>query len=233
MRLSTNDPAYRHELKYLISTAQIEILKTRIQGVMQLDPHVSANRKYTIRSLYFDDYYNRCYYENENGNDPRAKYRIRIYDHSADRISLERKRKERGKTLKEAALIDLGQANQLMRGEYTAPISEQPQLLQGLCADMMVNQMKPVIIVDYERIPYVYRPGNVRVTFDTSVSSSRETASFFTDEIQKRPVLPRGMQLLEVKFDEYLPDVIYRALQLDNLQQTAFSKYYLSRKYTI
>ena len=173
------------------------------------------------------------HYENENGNDPRAKYRIRIYDHSADRISLERKRKERGKTLKEAAIIDLEQANQLMQGEYIAPISEQPQLLQGLCADMMANQMKPVVIVEYERIPYVYRLGNVRVTFDTSVSSSRETASFFADEIPKRPVLPTGMQLLEVKFDEYLPDVIYRALQLDNLQQTAFSKYYLSRKYAI
>ena len=200
---------------------------------MQPDSHASANGKYTVRSLYFDDYNNRCYYENENGNDPRVKYRIRTYDHSADRISLERKRKERGKTLKETVLIDFGLANQLVRGEYAAPISEQPQLVQGLCADMMVNRMKPVVIVEYERTPYIYRFGNVRVTFDTCVSSSRETSSFFGNEILKRPVLPAGMQLLEVKFDEYLPDVIYRALQLDNLQQTTFSKYYLSRKYTV
>ncbi len=233
MRLSKNDPYYRYELKYLISSAQIKILNARIHGLMQPDSHASANGKYTVRSLYFDDYHNRCYYENENGNDPRAKYRIRTYDNSADRISLERKRKERGKTLKETVLIDFGLASQLMRGEYTAPVSEQPQLLQGLCADMMVNQMKPVVIVEYERTPYIYRFGNVRVTFDTCVSSSRETPSFFENEILKRPVLPVGMQLLEVKFDEYLPDVIYRALQLDNLQQTTFSKYYLSRKYTV
>ena len=233
MRLSKNDPYYRYELKYLISSAQISILNARIHGLMQPDSHASANGKYTVRSLYFDDYHNRCYYENENGNDPRVKYRIRTYDHSADRISLERKRKERGKTLKETVLIDFGLANQLVRGEYAAPISEQPQLVQGLCADMMVNRMKPVVIVEYERTPYIYRFGNVRVTFDTCVSSSRETSSFFGNEILKRPVLPAGMQLLEVKFDEYLPDVIYRALQLDNLQQTTFSKYYLSRKYTV
>jgi hypothetical protein len=41
------------------------------------------------------------------------------------------------------------------------------------------------------------------------------------------------MHLMEVKFDEFLPDYIYRALMLDNLQQTAFSKYYLCRKYSL
>ena len=233
MRQSTDDRNYRYELKYLISSAQVTVLTARIRGLMQPDPHVSSDGKYTIRSLYFDDLHDRCYYENENGNDPRAKYRLRIYNRSADRISLERKRKERGKTRKEAVLVEFGLADRLMRGECAAPISEQPLLLQGLCADMMVNRMRPVIIVEYERIPYVYRFGNVRVTFDTSVSSSRDTSSFFADEILKRPVLPAGMQLLEVKFDEFLPDEIYRALQLDNLQQTAFSKYYLSRKYTV
>ena len=142
-------------------------------------------------------------------------------------------KKERGKTCKESVLISPEQACQLMRGEYTSPISGQPPLLQGLCADMMVNRMKPVVIVEYERIPFVYPLGNVRVTFDTCLSSSRETALFFERKIPRRPVLPAGMQLLEVKFDEYLPDVLYRALQLDDLRQTAFSKYYLSRKYTI
>ena len=233
MLISTNGPNYRHELKYLISAAQIEILKSRIRGVMLPDPHAGASGVYTVRSLYFDDCHDRCYYENENGNDPRSKYRIRIYNSGTGRISLERKKKERGKTLKESVLIGPEQARQLMQGEYTAPISGQPLLLQGLCADMMVNLMKPVIIVEYDRIPFVCPLGNVRVTFDTCLSSSRETASFFDREIPRRPVMPAGMHLLEVKFDEYLPDVLYRALQLDSLRQTAFSKYYLSRKYTV
>lgn len=233
MLKSANGPKYRHEYKYLISSAQIEILKTRIRGLMLPDPHTGAGGMYSVRSVYFDDYHNRCYYENENGNDPRAKYRIRIYNCSAGRISLERKKKERGRTCKESVLIDYEQAGLLLKGRYTAPVSEAPQLLQGLYADMMVNRMKPVIIVDYDRFPFVYPLGNVRVTFDTRLTSSRETESFFERENSGRPVLPTGMQLLEVKFDEYLPDVIYRALQLDSLRQTAFSKYYLSRKFTM
>ena len=89
---------YRHELKYVISSAHIPLLKSRISGLMQLDPHACEDGIYNIRSLYFDDYSNRCFYENENGTDPREKFRIRIYNHSDQRITLECKRKERSKT---------------------------------------------------------------------------------------------------------------------------------------
>lgn len=93
--------------------------------------------------------------------------------------------------------------------------------------------MRPVVIVDYDRVPYIYRLGNVRVTLDHNLSSSNQLQSFFDPMLVKRPVMPAGMQLLEVKFDEYLPAHIYRALQIENLQHTAFSKYYLCRKYSL
>ena len=83
-----SEKKYRHELKYLISAAQIPILKTRIAAIMQPDAHAGADGTYAIRSLYFDDYANRCYYENIGGVDPREKFRIRIYNGSSARISL-------------------------------------------------------------------------------------------------------------------------------------------------
>ena len=43
--------------------------------------------------------------------------------------------------------------------------------------------------------------------------------------------MPAGMHVLEVKYDEFLPDYIYKGIELENLQRTAFSKYYLCRKY--
>jgi hypothetical protein len=198
---------------------------------MPVDSHAKASGDYNIRSLYFDDYNNRCFYENENNS--HAKFRIRIYNQSSEKISLELKQKYRDKVLKTACPLTMNQATQLMNGRYPADISEQPQLLQRLSFEMMSHLMKPVIIVEYERIPYIYKNGNVRVTFDTVISSSNTISRFFEKIIPKRPVLPAGMHLLEVKFDEYLPDLIYRGLQLENLQQTAFSKYYLSRKYTL
>ena len=225
-----NESKYRHELKYLVSQAQIPLLKSRIQGFMELDPHVKEKGFYNIRSLYFDDYQNRCFYENENGTDPREKFRIRIYDHLDKRISLECKRKERGKTLKTACVITKEQFNLLLDG--SSDFDLQP-LVNKMILQMHTQMLRPVIIVEYERIPYIYRNGNVRITFDTNMSSSNSLKQFFNNDVPRRPIMPSGQHLLEVKFDEYLPDYLYRALNLGQLQQTAYSKYYLCRKYSL
>lgn len=221
---------YRHELKYLVTSAQIAMLRNRISGIIPLDSHVGSTGRYNISSVYFDDYYNRCFCENENGTDPREKFRIRIYNHSTEKISLELKRKERGKTLKQSVPLTLEQTQLLMTGRVVPDIENQPPLLQKLSLEMECHGMRPVVIVEYDRYPYVYRNGNVRITFDTNVSSSLSIADFLRQRYPKRPVMPVGMQLMEVKYDEYLPDFIYSALQLENLQQTAYSKYYLCRK---
>lgn len=231
--VDTQDPVkYRHELKYNITAAQLQLIKIRIGRLMSLDSHVGSGDGYTVRSLYFDDYYDSCFQENENGTDPREKFRIRIYNHSPDRITLECKRKERGKTLKTACPLTLAQTELLMAGRVLPDIGRQPPLLQKLTLEMLTHRLHPVVIVEYDRIPYVYPNGNVRVTLDTNIASSSAVGCFLDARIPKRPVMPLGQQLLEVKYDEYLPDFLYRSLQLPSLQQTAFSKYYLCRKYT-
>jgi SPX domain protein involved in polyphosphate accumulation len=231
--MSIHEQKYRHELKYLVSAAQILLLKSRIAAIMPKDPHVKADGSYTIRSLYFDDYYNRCYYENENGTDPRAKYRIRIYNHSSDRITLECKHKEHGKTLKTACPLTLEQARQLMNGIPLSITEDLPPLLRKLIVEMHSRRMRPVVVVEYERIPFIYKGGNVRVTFDTNISCSANVTDFFDDTLPKRPIMPAGQHLMEIKFDEYLPDFIYNTLNLRQLQQTTYSKYYLCRKYAL
>ena len=223
---------YRHELKYQVTDAQIRMLKMRIQPLMPLDSHVAKTGSYFIRSLYFDDYDNRCLKENENGTDPREKFRIRIYNGSTGKISLECKRKERGKTYKSSCPLSLEQTKQLMAGKPLPDLGQQPPLLRKLTLQMMTRKLRPVVIVEYERIPYVYKNGNVRITLDTNIASSSDVERFLDPKILTRPVLPVGQQLLEVKYDEYLPDFIYRSLMLPNLRQTAFSKYYICRRYT-
>ena len=231
--MQNQDVRYRHELKYLISAGQMQFLQSRLQGLVPRDPHVTDSGSYRIRSLYFDDRQNRAYYENENGTDPREKFRIRIYNGSTQKIRLECKRKERTKTLKTACDLTLEQTRLLMEGRMLPDLAAQPPLLRKLSLQMQTRQLKPVVIVEYDRIPYVYKLGNVRITFDTDIASCRDPGQFLSPQIPRRQILPAGMHLLEVKFDEFLPDYIYRALMLDNLQQTAFSKYYLCRKYSL
>lgn len=222
---------FRHEFKYEISNAELTLLQSRIRHILQPDPHAGKDGIYNIRSLYFDDYENRCYYENENGTDPREKFRIRIYNHSSEHIRLECKRKERGKTLKTSCPLTREQCEVLMKGQALPNIGEQPLVLRKLTLAMLTRRLHPVVIVEYDRVPYVYREGNVRVTLDTNISSSHAIDRFFDERIPKRPVMAVGSQLLEVKYDEFLPDVIYTALQLQNLRQTAFSKYYICRRF--
>ena len=223
---------YRHELKYICTAAQLAMIQGRIHHLIPLDSHAGENGMYQIRSLYFDDYYDRCYYENENGTDPREKFRIRIYNGKTDKISLELKKKERGKTLKLSCPLTEEQCRILMSGEVLPEDSGYPPVLQKLLLLMKTTLMRPKIIVEYDRVPYVYRLGNVRITLDKNISSSSAIDTFLNPTIHKRPIMPAGQHVLEVKFDEFLPDYIYHTLQLRNLRQTAFSKFYLCRKFS-
>ena len=222
---------YRHELKYVISTGEVVLIQNRLERLIPLDSHVGTAGFYSIRSLYFDDYENRCFFENENGIDPREKFRIRIYNHTTDRIVLECKRKERGKTLKTSCPLTLEQTRMLMAGTPLPHIASQPEVLRKLILQMLTRRMRPVVIVEYERIPYTYQDGNVRITLDKNICSSSCIRNFLDEQIPKRPVMPLGQQLLEVKFDERLPDFIHHSLDLHSLSRTAYSKYYLCRKY--
>ena len=222
---------YRHEFKYLCSYGELMMLKVRLKGLVSLDSHVGKAGVYNIRSLYFDDIYDTCFNENEAGTDPREKFRIRIYNHSSERISLELKRKVRGKTWKQSCLLTEEQCRKLMKGGIPALTEESPALLRKLCLLMQTRQMMPKVIVEYERVPYVYPHGNVRITMDENISASDRTELFLEKQIPLRPILEAGQHILEVKYDEYLPDYIYRTVQLGNLRQTAFSKYYLCRRY--
>lgn len=224
---------YRHEYKYPLTRGEILIEEAKLSTIAEKDPHVAEEGFYNIRSLYFDDYENSCYMDNENGVDNREKFRIRIYNHSKERISLELKKKVHGKTHKSSCLLTMGQCEQLMQGVIPLEIEPNQQVLQKLAYLMAVRLMKPTVIVEYERIPYIYRQqdANVRITFDSNIISISDTEAFFDPKATGRGVLPKGQALMEVKFDSFLPDEIYCLLQLNGLQASTFSKYYLCRKF--
>lgn len=224
---------FRHEYKYPLTKGQILMEEAKLWGVAWKDPHVGEDGFYHIRSLYFDDYADSCYRDNVNGVDNREKYRIRIYDYSRERISLELKQKLHGKTCKSACRITEEQCGELIQGRIPTVISPEQKVLQKLAYLMAVRLMHPVVIVDYDRVPYVYRQqdANVRVTFDSNIVSIPEPEAFFDREALGRGVLPEGRALMEVKFDSFLPDEIYALLQLEGLQASTFSKYFLCRKF--
>ncbi len=229
--MNQNKAEFRHELKFIISNSQKQAVENALQGIMQKDAHLKGD-SYNIRSIYFDDYYHTCYYENENGVDLREKFRIRIYDGSSDFIRLELKRKERSMTQKLQYQLSLKQYEQVLRGEPLKDFAKLPPLVKKFELQRQTRLLKPDIIVDYHRIPYTYMLGNVRITFDTNISSSYDFNNFFDNKLSKRPILQKDMLILEVKYDEILPNYIENVVKTVTGQKTSFSKFYLCKRYS-
>ncbi len=222
---------YRHEYKYICGATQSAILKTRAQGLLKADIHAGENGIYRIRSLYFDDLEDSCFYDNESGIGERSKYRVRIYNSNPNYILLEKKAKHRGMTLKTAVRINESYCQHLMYSQKITIEENMSDTLKSLLYEMMTKHLKPKVIVEYTRTPFVDKLGNVRVTFDEAISSSGNISNFLEQNISVRPIMEKGQCVMEVKWDEFLPDYIKNTLQLDSLRWSSFSKYYLCRKY--
>ena len=220
---------YRHEYKYLIDRGQRQILLMKARPLMKPDPHTGEDGSYVIRSLYFDDAADTCFYQNESGRDPRAKYRIRYYDDDTSFIRLEKKIKRRGMTLKRSCALTETEAEVLCAGGFPEITAEMPEEKRRLLTELVSRRLMPKVIVTYSRIPFIYPAGNVRVTFDGNITASDDTKKFLSRGYREYPVLPDGKSILEVKWDELLPIHIKSMMQLDTLQWSTFSKYYTCR----
>ena len=108
-----------------------------------------------------------------------------------------------------------------------------PPVLKKLNLLMRTRLLRPKVIVEYDRVPFADKLGNTRITLDRNMASSDEIGRFLGPKLRRRPIMAAGRHILEVKYDEFLPDYIYRNLQLSKLRQTAFSKYYLCRRYAL
>ena len=221
---------YRHEWKHEISRADLIAIRQRLRAVAECDPHAEGG-KYRIRSLYFDNLYDKALREKIDGVDRREKFRIRYYNGDTSFLSLEKKSKVNGLGLKSAERLTEAEARSILEGDtaWMAEASDRP-VVQELYFKMRTQGLRPQTIVDYTREPYIYRPGNVRVTFDYDLRTGLRRTDFLDPDC---PTVPAGdpVVLLEVKWDAFLPDIIRDAVQTPGRRVSAFSKYARSRIY--
>ena len=224
---------WRHEDKYILNAGQVLILKSRLAGLMRPDINSNADGSYRVRSVYFDSADNTCYREIENGTDPREKFRIRIYNADTSRITLELKRKQRGRVNKVSCPISEDMCRRLIKGEILKLGPDEPELLKKFVRLMRSQLYRPVVIVEYTRVPLVYGISNTRVTFDLDLAASRYVEHFLDDTIPRRLVMPAGQHVMEIKWDEFLPDHIKQSLQTECLNINTFSKYLQCRRISL
>lgn len=221
---------YRNEIKHIISSADRAALCASMRAVAKLDPHASKKGYYTIRSLYFDNIADRALREKLDGVNEREKFRIRYYDGDTDLIHLEKKVKRDGVGYKVSCSLTAEEAQRIVDRDILWMASDKRALVVELYAKMKGQGLHPKTIVDYERIPFVYGPGNVRVTVDYNIRIGLRCTDFLKPDCVTIPAGGNEI-ILEVKWDDYLPTVIRHAVQLKVRRQTAFSKYAQCRVY--
>lgn len=205
------------------------MLQARMEAVLHPDSNEGGPEGYRIESLYFDDLNDSCLQDTEDGVNRRSKYRIRIYNASLDVIKLEVKTKRDNRILKRSKAISRAQMESLMRGECIADdaSAEDPATLFNLA--VRTQGLRPRVIVAYERKAYVYEPGNVRITFDRNVRANARVEEF-GQKNSSYDFLREYDNVLEVKYDEFIPGFLLQLLELGNMQQSAYSKYQLCRE---
>lgn len=225
-------PRIRHELKYYISMGEYLILRDRLKCIMPLDSFADTEtRSYDIRSLYFDDMYNTAMWEKMDGIKNRKKWRIRLYNYKDDNIKLEKKAKYDMFTAKESTKITRYQVEDILAGRYEFLLTSGNSLFEEMYGEIIVKRLRPIVVVDYIREAYVYPAGNVRITFDKYLHSGNYKIDLFRPTMMPVPILEPGTLVMEVKYDQNLPEHIRDMINVSTGMRAAISKYALCRKY--
>lgn len=220
---------FRHEWKHIINTSDLLILRQRLSAVAKTDTHV-IDDSYEIRSLYFDNPADKALREKIDGISRREKFRIRYYNRDTSLIHLEKKSKINGLGTKESATLTEEETRAILRGDYTWMTQKHDPLVEELYMKMTTQQLRPKTIVDYTREPYIFSAGNVRVTIDYNIRTGLTCTDFLNPDCITIPAGDAPI-ILEVKWDNYLPDIIRDAVQLGSRSPCAFSKYAACRIY--
>lgn len=224
---------FRHELKYVISEGEHRLLSTRLKACLRQDYYAAQNGgEYFIRSLYFDDPYDSAVAEKVDGVGSRDKFRIRIYNLSDSAIKLERKHKEGQYIKKDSLSIDRRECDAIVRGDLECLRHHPEPLAMQFYGIFKSNYLRPKVIVDYMREPYVFPSEDVRITFDKDVRTGMRFTGLFDPNLATYPVWDlHNCMILEVKFNDSLPLYVQELLTVGAAEHIAASKYVYCRQY--
>lgn len=216
----------RHELKYILTPIQYELLRSKLKWVLQPDANASDEGDYFIRSIYFDSPDKIALKEKLMGINRRKKYRIRFYNGNSDFCRLECKEKTGSRIQKLSCKLTREQLNRLLEPELfqaNASDSSKDSLYAELEMLIATERYRPVVTVDYVREAYTLPLSDLRITFDKELAwgpvegcleQDRYLANIYGEHV-----------ILEVKYNEYLPQHISAILSSVSPVQTAASKY--------
>lgn len=211
---------FRKELKYKITDNDFYLLNINLKNLIKKDSNCKEDF-YTVSSIYFDNYKKTSYYQVKNGISERWKYRIRFYNYDDSYIVLEKKNKINGLTNKKSVRITRELFNSILKSNVRIE-KNNDKLLNEFIMKVKTELLNPVICIEYDRIPFVHKTGTVRITLDYNIRYTNNYDDIFN---KNKKVYYLKDKILEVKYNELIPDFIRYRLELNHLEQVSFSKF--------
>ena len=218
----------RRECKYLLNYDYYCSLRHKVSFLLKKDIHNDLNG-YNVRSLYFDTLYNKDYEEKVEGFEKRIKIRVRNYDIKSDKFKLEVKSKAGDLQRKVSININRENVYSMCNGDYQFLLEKKDNLCKKLYFYMNENMYKPVSVIEYKREAFIGNINDVRITFDSKIMASPITDNFFVEKPFLMPIGDFDKVVLEVKYNNFLPEFIKNVISLSAQEQISYSKYYMSR----
>ncbi len=222
--------SYRTEQKYIINPQTASVISKRLKMCCGFDHNSDSEGFYKVSSLYFDDFNNSSLGDNIVGQINRKKYRIRIYNDKADFIRFEKKTRHNQVGKKESCLLNTEEYSNFINGEmlFDAKVKD-TDLVREFYRDVRDRNLKPKVIVEYDRQTFVYAYGAVRITFDHNIRFVLGNVDLFENEKIYAPALDRRQIVMEVKYSGFLPSHIKALIQQGITMRQSISKYSLCR----
>ena len=224
----------RFEIKYILNTKTSNDIQKIIKDFMILDGYAKfmSNNQYFVRSLYFDNDNYDNFNEKVDGLKIRHKFRIRTYlkeRSDSSIIYLEKKGRLNERTYKIRNKIEFDQLDIILKKKDIFKLHNtniNMPLLSEFIIDSYKKRIKPKVIIDYFRKPFINKRGNYfRLTFDNNLSSTI-SKNLFSSQHQSKKTIP-GYEILEVKFDRTIPPWFQKVIQNFQLKRLSVSKYVL------
>lgn len=220
---------YRHELKFVLSKKEYLLSSELFRATMRMDPNCGEGCQYWIRSLYFDTMDNSDFYEKVIGVNQRKKIRLRLYDLDQQKIKIEIKNRYNEYMMKETAFLEKNEVRQLIKGNREFLLKKNNPTLNRIFYYLTRDYYRPTVLIDYDREAYLSDIQNIRITFDKNIRASTIDFDLFSKNVQMIPIFDQEVIVLEVKFNQFLPQCLKEIISNSQGSRQAISKYCISR----
>ena len=219
----------RHELKYRISHTDDFLLTKRLRRLFDHDTHAGSHGSYRVSSLYFDSPFDKALRQKLDGVNRREKFRIRYYGTDLRLVRLEKKIKINGLCSKYSAVLTREETENILSGHFDFLLFGKNPLLQEFYSKLRGELLTPKTVVRYDREAFLFPAGNVRITIDRNLRGDLNPYTFLGAEPPSVPMLD-GLSVLEIKYDQFLPEIVKMAVQVPGRKTEALSKYAICRQ---